>query len=99
MGITVVLYSFNASLMGMEASRDSIRASMLLDEKVEEFQQSGIAPGQNGQFLPPFSDFWWEANVEPALWTDLPCLYDLVITVHNKNSGMSHSIKTCMIIK
>lgn len=98
-GVTAVLSSYNMSLSAMGASRDGLTATRLLAQKFDDIRQGGLPPVSSGECGEPFKEFTWEVSTVPATWADAPDLYEVTVTMHNKNTGVSYPVTTCMLLR
>lgn len=109
-GIVAALQAFNISLFALGASRDALRATMLIRGKMAELEmsvleQGGIEPGSSsGRFLGANADFCWELQVGqvPRLAhretggseIGTDALNEVVVTVWRKDSDRRYSVVT-----
>lgn len=108
-GLVMVLRAFETAVVALQESRDSLWASILIREKMDEFDlelasRRGKSPSSaSGFFSGRYDGFQWERDVETAsdvdqatgtTATDQGELSDVAVTVWRKGSSRKYAART-----
>jgi len=97
-GIIVVLRAFETSLSALGESRDSLRATMLIKERMIEVESAACRDGDirqdNGSFDGAFSDYEYEMDAVPCERVGSNILHKVKVSVWRKDFGRTSSVST-----
>ena len=69
-GLVIMMQAFQATALALAESRDAIRASMLLREKLTEESHSVEDAREEGRFSAPYNAYRWSVHSDDALVGD-----------------------------
>jgi type II secretion system protein I len=108
-GIVAVLEAFNGSLSALSASRDAIKANLLIMDKMAETELSAISQGMldtgasNGSFEGENASYRWECSVEglsarSAAVSDASTLNRIDLAVWREGYSRRYSVSTYLMV-
>ena len=93
-GIVAVLYSFDASISALAASRDGMRIDLLLRQKLDEVLWKGLPPASGGAFAGSDSEFSWQVSTTPVSASQQPGLNEVVVSAWREEGGGKRQLVT-----
>ncbi len=93
-GIVLILSAYDSSLAALRSANDSMRAHLLLKEKLDSAELATFCGTSAGEFADIAGDYAWRMKVSTPIGHEDTTAREVVVTVWRKDGGREHTLAT-----